>query len=343
MALRPHAHRAADQPTDLSQPASVGSPDTLNGLPTNYGSAPKLGPPLPGDLGKPVLEHQQAMLVAKAEPASNAALTRNVDELRAARQSPILVQNSGGRAPISPAQGTAITPQQETGTHTTVGSLTDASDQEKKIGFMKALEIGSAVNPHEPSLPVSPWLLSAGSVIPASLITGLRSDLPGLVTALITENVYDTPTGRALLIPQGSRLVGSYDSQVTFGQRRALLVWQRLLWPDGSSLALDNMPGTDVEGYAGLEDRIDHHDGMLLKGVVLSTLLGIGTEVQFTGRGGLTQAIRHSTQQSVSRTGDQLISKALDIQPTITVRPGTPVRLLVQRDLILRPWKEEIR
>jgi type IV secretion system protein VirB10 len=174
-------------------------------------------------------------------------------------------------------------------------------------------------------------------VIAGSLITGLRSDLPGLVIAQVTESVYDSPTGRILLIPQGARLIGSYDSVVAFGQSRALVVWQRIVFPDGRSLRLDNVPATDPAGYAGLADKVDHHTWTLLKGAVVSTLLGVGANLTFTGESDLVQAIRESTQQNVSRAGDQLTSRNLNIQPTITVRPGTPVRLVVHRDLVLAP------
>jgi type IV secretion system protein VirB10 len=181
--------------------------------------------------------------------------------------------------------------------------------------------------------------LSAGSVIAASLITGLRSDLPGLVTAQVTERVYDSATGRILLIPQGARLIGSYDSVVAFGQRRALVVWQRIILPDGSSLALDNVPATDAAGYAGLADNVDFHTWSLLKGVALSTLLGVGSSLTFSGESDLVQAIRQSTEQNVSRAGDQITSRNLQVQPTITVRPGAIVRLVVHKDLILAPWR----
>ena len=149
--------------------------------------------------------------------------------------------------------------------------------------------------------------------------------------------MYDTATGRILLIPQGSRLIGSYDSVVAFGQRRALVIWQRIILPDGRSLNLDNVPATDPSGYAGLADKVDFHTWSLLKGVVLSTVLGVGSNLTFSGESDLVQAIRESTQQNVSRAGDQLVSKNLQVQPTITIRPGTPVRLVVHRDLILAP------
>ncbi|MGH3262664.1 MAG: TrbI/VirB10 family protein, partial [Trebonia sp.] len=115
-------------------------------------------------------------------------------------------------------------------------------------------------------------------MIAAALITGIRSDLPGEVTAQVTEDVYDSPTGKALLIPQGARLVGQYDAQVTFGQSRVLLVWARLIMPNGRSVVLERQPAADAEGYAGLEDEVDNHWGMLSKAAILSTLLSVGSE-----------------------------------------------------------------
>jgi len=180
----------------------------------------------------------------------------------------------------------------------------------------------------------------AGSVIAASLITGINSDLSGLVTAQVTENVYDTVTGSALLIPQGSRLIGTYDSVVAFGQSRALLVWQRIIMPDGSSIQIDNLPATDAAGYAGLEDDVDYHTWQLLKGIAMATLLGVGTELSFGSNvSDLVRAIRESTQQNAAQAGQRLTEKNLNIQPTITIRPGWPLRIVVQRDIVLRPYK----
>lgn len=186
--------------------------------------------------------------------------------------------------------------------------------------------------------PVSPNSLLAGSVIAASLITGLNSDLPGMVTAQVTQNVFDTVTGNILLVPQGARLIGKYDSVVAFGQRRALVVWQRLILPDGGSIRLDNMPATDPSGYSGVADKVDFHTWTLLKGVAIATLLGIGSELSISGESDLVQAIRESAQSNTARAGDRITQRNLDIQPTVTIRPGSPVRVLVTRDLILAPY-----
>ena len=178
-------------------------------------------------------------------------------------------------------------------------------------------------------------VLQAGSVIPAALITGVRSDQPGLVTAQVTQNVYDSLTERILLIPQGARLIGDYASDVGFGQRRVLLAWNRLILPDGRSLVLERQPATDPSGYAGLEDGVDYHWGGGVKATLVSTLLGIGSELGLGGDSDLVRALRRGSQDTVNRAGEQIVSRELDIRPTLTIRPGYPVRVLVTRDIIM--------
>jgi type IV secretory pathway VirB10-like protein len=348
MALKPTVFRQVVQEEELSQPGSTASPDALNGLPSSYDDVPKLGPPLPGDLGRPILERQRQLptegQIPVADSAAQAAAAereRLLAERKAARESGLLAMRSQAptmaataSAPI--ATGGAATPNAKL----PLDPINDPNSQQRKADFVSGLDPRSDVNPHSVIPSPSPFVLSAGSVIPASLITGLRSDLPGLVTAQVTERIYDSPTGRILLIPQGARLIGSYDSVIAFGQKRALIVWQRIVLPDGSSIRIDNVPATDPAGYAGVADKIDFHTWSLLKGIALSTLLGVGTELQFNGDTDLVQALRQSSQQNISRAGDQLTMRNLQMQPTITIRPGAEVRLLVHRDLVLAPWKE---
>jgi len=346
IALKPRVFGVVANQQELSEPSNRPSTDALSGLPATYGDAPKLGPPLPGDLGRPILESQRRM--ATENGAGNDASgqlaaqdrERRLSELKAARESGVLVQGrtASVSAPIAEptATPTAAAP------HTAGPALDpdrDPNAQGRKAQFVGALDRKGDVNPYSLTAAPSPYLLSAGSVISASLITGLRSDLPGLVTAQVTSQVFDSPTGQILLIPQGSRLIGSYDSVVAFGQKRALIVWQRIMLPDGSSLRIDNVPATDASGYAGLQDKVDFHTWALLKGVVLSTLLGVGSQLTVTGETDLVQAIRESTQQNVSRAGDQLTARNLNVQPTIAIRPGATVRLVVHKDLILAPWR----
>jgi type IV secretion system protein VirB10 len=214
------------------------------------------------------------------------------------------------------------------------------SDQTRKLAFLKSGPEKDVYNPHVLQTPASPYQLMAGTVIAASLVTGLNSDLPGFVIAQVTENVFDTVSGRFLLIPQGSRLVGRYDNIVAFGQERALVVWQRIILPDGSSVVIDNLPATDTGGYAGLADEVDFHTWKLLKGVALATVLGVGSELVFdSSESDLVKALQQSTQATTNRAGQRLIERQLNVQPTITVRPGWPLRVIVHRDIVLRPYR----
>jgi type IV secretory pathway VirB10-like protein len=185
----------------------------------------------------------------------------------------------------------------------------------------------------------SPYVLQAGSVIPAALTTGLRSDLPGQITAQVTAHVYDSATGRHLLIPQGSRLIGEYDSRVAFGQRRLLLAWTRLILPDGRSIVLERQPGVDAAGYAGLEDRVDHHWGRLFLAAGLATVLNVGAELGSGGDGELARAILEGAQDTIGRAGDDVVRRQLAVPPTLAIRPGFPVRVMVTRDLVLDAWR----
>ena len=159
----------------------------------------------------------------------------------------------------------------------------------------------------------------------------------------------DSPKGPAgkwtdAATAQGARLIGVYDSQITHGQSRALLVWTRLIMPNGRSIVLERQPGTDTAGYAGLQDGVDHHWSELSKAAMLSTLLGVGAELGAgsdpgNGNSAILQALRRGAGDSLNQTGQQIVRRNLNIQPTLTIRPGFPVRVIVNRDLVLEPYK----
>jgi len=216
----------------------------------------------------------------------------------------------------------------------------DTSEQTRKLSFLKSGPEKEIYNPHTLEKPASPYQLMAGTVIAASLVSGLNSDLPGFVIAQVTENVYDTVSGRYLLVPQGSRLIGKYDNVVAFGQERALVVWQRIILPDGTSTVIDNLPATDTGGYAGLSDDVDLHTWKLLKGIALATVLGVGSQLAFgSSDSDLVKALQQSTQSTTNRAGQRLVERNLNVQPTITVRPGWPLRVIVHKVLVLRPYR----
>lgn len=334
--------------------------DAVADLPGDYSKVkadtPVLGPPLPGDLGRPILEHQRGLASqgdgpvagtkapTAAEQAAEAERQRIASQAYQAREAGVMVQSSGRAATSAAADAAAVTVPGQSASSGVAGLLAhdpekDQNNQQRKVDFMAQQAMGGTASAHRLEAPASPYQLMAGSIIAASLITGLNSDLPGMVVAQVTEPVFDTVTGRTLLIPQGARLIGSYDSVVAFGQRRALLAWQRIILPDGSSIQIDNLPATDAAGYAGLADKVDLHTWQLLKGVTLSTLLGVGTQLSLgSDESDLVRAIRQSTQQAANQAGQQIVSKNLDIQPTITVRPGWPLRIVVHKDITLRPW-----
>ena len=220
------------------------------------------------------------------------------------------------------------------------GALTSGDAQDRKAAFVAVSARTPSVNSGRITAASGRYVVTAGSTIAAALITGLSSDLPGEVVAQVTEDVFDSTTGRNRLIPQGTRLIGSYDAHVGYGQSRALVVWTRLILPDGRSLDLDRLIGTDAAGQSGFADRVDHHTGKLLEAGLLSTLFGVGSNIATSGgnNDGIAFAIRDSSGQSIERAGDKLVAHQLDVQPTITIRPGARVRVLVSRDLVLEPW-----
>ena len=332
---------------------------------------PQLGPPLPGDLGRPIVAAGQQNGVqppqaAASEPvaprppvtAGQARLTarqRLQQESEAARRSALFVQvdqrQQGGLAgngavSASDAGPGSAAPQFGNGARDQDEAVAQ-NGQDRKRAFVNASSDRDIYASGRLQTPASPYQVMAGTVIPAAMVTGLNSDLPGQAIATVTEPVYDTVTGRTLLIPQGSRLLGQYDAQVSFGQSRVLLVWNRLVMPDGSSIVLDRLSGADARGFAGIKDRTDNHWGRLLSGAALSTLLGVGAELgspnRELGDGDQTVIIAtgRSVQDSANQIGQQITRRNLNAQPTLTVRPGFPVRAIVNKDLVLRPYGQE--
>ncbi|MGN6207760.1 TrbI/VirB10 family protein [Asticcacaulis sp.] len=341
LGLAPPTPKAARNVTSYDPDAMAGrakpKPEALNSLPKSYdqvkSTVPLLGPPLPGDLGGPMLAKQRRL---------------------SSQDQPLTSGRTGGSAPSQVTSGVffQVSPQprgdlatgQVSGTESIMdveeGSVLSSAHygNQTKPSAVDRQASGGIYNTHSVQVPASPYQVMAGTVIAASLVTGLNSDLPGLVIAQLTAPVYDTVSGRVLLLPQGTRILGEYRSDIGFGQSRVLLVWKRFVMPDGSSLEIDNFPAADVQGYAGLQDRVDYHTWSLLKGVGLSTLLGL-TSYSGDDDSDLVEAFRDGMRQTANQAGQRLVQKAIDIKPSLTVRPGWPVRVIVQKDLILKPYK----
>lgn len=309
--------------------------DGLTGLPRDY-TGPVLGPPLPGDLGGPILDAQNRgqpiAPPAMAMPAVDPDEERRRAEEGAARLSTVFFQ-SGPRPGAGPGTAPGLAD------FGLAGLPGEAPAQDRQTAFLTGPADRQVVALDRVMAPASPYILQAGAVIPAALITGIRSDLPGQITAQVTENVYDSPTGSLLLIPQGTRLIGAYDAGVTFGQRRVLLVWNRLIMPNGRSIVLERQPGADASGFAGLEDGVDYHWAELLQAAGLSTLLAVGAELATDEEDRLIRALRDGAQDTINQAGQAIVQRQLQVAPTLTIRPGFPVRVIVTRDLVLEPYR----
>lgn len=352
--------RSADEQTELYNVDRVSKSEGLDGLPADYSklppalppAVPELGPPLPGDLGPAIVKSQLPVTAAYAAPGHdpNDALRKEAD---AAAGSSVFFRSgsqktattSAQAAPAGLAANAAFDPS-AAGPASTAAQPADPTAvqnrQDQKEAFQKTGTTETR-NSGNLTLPASPYQVMAGTVVVAALVTGIKSDLPGDVIATVTEPVYDTATGRFLLIPQGSRILGRYNSSVSYGQSRVQVVWNRIILPDTSSLTLDNLVGTDPAGYAGLEDDVDWHWDRIFAGAALTTLLGIGAELAAPENrqdGDLVIiAGRDSLQDTVNQVGQEVTRRNLNIQPTLTERPGLPVRIIVNRDLVLRPYQ----
>ena len=352
--LQPHRRNAEDQ-TELYNVDRVSKSEGLDGLPSDYSKlpakVPELGPPLPGDLGPAIVKSQQPVTPAYAPPGHDPEDARRKEADAAAASTVFFRSGQQGKAAAqaaTAAPGSALAgfDPLAAGPASTAAQPSDPTAvqnrQDQKEAFLKG---GSTetLNSGNLQMPASPYQVMAGTVIAAALVTGIKSDLPGDVIGTVTEPVYDSATGKFLLIPQGSRILGKYNSQVSYGQSRVQVVWNRIILPDTSSLKLDNLAGTDPAGYAGLEDGVDWHWDRVFAGAALTTLLCVGAELaapqnrQDGNR--VIIAGQGSLQDSVNQVGQEMTRRNMNIQPTLTERPGLPVRIIVNRDLVLRPYQ----
>lgn len=344
---------APDQTADTAPTHTPAASEALGALPKDYTGVPKLGPPLPGDLGRPMLAAGQTAPAiatgggvepfpppANVSSAPPSQAMQQAEQARvAARSSQLFFAHSGGHGEDVP---TASAPQSATplGTWPIPAPANDPkSDAEKKLAYLERTSDNQITSGARLADPASPYTLMTGSVVPAALITGLRSDIPGQVLAQVTQDVRDSLTGRYILIPKGARLIGQYDNAISFGQSRILLVWSRLILPNGKSLVLDKLSAADARGYAGLADTVDNHWASIVKAAAISTLLGMGAQTGNTqSESDLVRALRDGAADSINRAGQRVVERELAVQPTLTIRAGMPMRVILSRDLILEPY-----
>ena len=225
---------------------------------------------------------------------------------------------------------------------------TDQNKQKSKSLFLKQKQDSFySTNLKNPA--IGKYELKTGSFIPAVLVTAINSDLPGDVIAQVRENVYDYRTGKYILIPMGTKIVGKYDSSITYGQNRVLLIWQRLVFPNGSTLVLDNMQGVDLLGNAGLKGKTNNHFWKLMRSVLLSSAIniasgsleGLNVNIETGSRSRVNIGTGVSdAAQNIRSIGERIIEKDLNRQPTIEIKRGKKFNIFVSKDIILSPYRK---
>lgn len=365
--------------------------EALEKLPKSYAevtpaSYPKLGPPLPGDLGaaymgsnivpgenapenpfrfdphkqtkgRPTPAYQTPRTYApqprtppnvQPDPAEarqqeirSASLFFDIGKNGSAKPQAQLTHNSFGDYGdplLSNYQADMQTMMNMAGLYGGMGNAGSANQNASVQTITPQVGSADIYNKGQLQSPKSPYQVMAGTLISASLVTGLNSDLPGNIIGQVTENVYDTVSGQHLLIPQGAKLIGTYESRNAYGNTRAFVSWSRLIFPNGNSIALDDLGAVDGQGFAGLKDKVNNHYGKLVGAAALSSVLGVGAELAGDQDDRYIRAIQLSGQDNINMAGQRVIDRSLNVEPTITIRPGWRFKVLVSRDLILKPY-----
>jgi len=217
-----------------------------------------------------------------------------------------------------------------------------ANNQSEKSAFLNGSNNAKKPLPLDEIKPLTPYTITAGTILPATLVTGMNSDLPGSIQARVSQNVYDTVTGNYLLVPQGSVLNGVYDSNVSYGQTRVMMVWQSITFPNGNTVNLGGMPGADLQGYMGIQDQVDNHYWKVFSSAALFSVFGAASQLTQSGSSGggnggpsNSQIVYAAVGQQLTQTAQQYLQKDLNIQPTLKIRPGANFQVYVTRNLSL--------
>jgi type IV secretion system protein VirB10 len=340
--------KAPAKPPPPPADAAITAPDISTRYAKGYADPALRTSGAPGEAGMPPPGVSPAALGAQSpsRPVDPAVQRAQQDASAARSASPFFAGNGGpepataAAAAFSVATNPASSPAGPAAAP--IADVQPANGQGAKRQFVATAKADDYLtNPLRD--PQSPWEVKAGTVIPAALLTAINSDLPGELIAQVTEPVYDHVTGRTVLIPQGSRLIGKYDSQVAYGQERVLIAWNRIIMPDGRSINIGAMEGADLGGASGLHDQVDGHFGQLARGILLSTVFSVGAaSAQDASARSSGSLVINSAGSGVStealQVGRQITSRDLNRQPTLKVRAGWPLRIVVSKDMILAPY-----
>lgn len=363
LSKRPPAPVQPDAPAQKA-PANATASDAVNALPSDYSQVPRLGAAVPGEVGEaarstasatsagarpggfaagggagprpltPYEQYQQQAAI-EAEKRRAKALESNFGFTGDSGEPSASLGGNSGLAGLSGVRAGAPLPLP-------ASARDDDNRQDDKEKFLDASHGGRYQLSNTVQKPASPYTLFTGTLIPGVLITGINSDLPGQIKGQISQNVYDTVTGKYLLLPQGTTIIGEYDSRITYGQERVLVVWTRIIRPDGSNLDLEGMPGIDMTGYAGITGDVDRHIGRLLSAVVLGSVIQAGaqagTSTSALGTTSAGDAARQGIGNGINTATQQIVRKELAIQPTITVAPGERFNIFTTKDIVIPPY-----
>ena len=350
IAFSPGNHFQLNHAKDY-RPPSPG--EAVKNLPADYSHIkrkPTLGPPLKGELGAAELAFKNSQIVESEEEKLARELRLNrIKQGSLARSSDVsfpgitLSSLQESHLQLRPNNSSETIDQSFLTSNATGNQRDNDNRQDDKATFLYANRTNSPYLRQPLIRPASRYQLMAGTVVPGILLTGINSDLPGQILGQVSQNVFDSVAGRYLLLPQGTKVIGEYDSRIVYGQERVLVVWTRLIMPNGRSISLEGMPGIDLSGYAGLTERVNNHYARLLSGVLLGSLLGAGAQVaQGSSRTidpTFEQLALEGAAQNINQAGQQITRKNLNVQPTIEISPGHRFNVFVTKDIILEPYK----
>lgn len=295
--------------------------------------------PPPEVFTAPPMPVNQAMPAQQPMPEY---MRQRIESHKAAMQSSPKVTGFGQAA--TNTQGAVMPPRREPDQGRNIRQ-DDLNRQEEKREFLSSFDKDASPYLNQTRVPaISPYEVKAGFIIPGVLVSGINSDLPGQIIGQVRQNVYDSATGRYLLIPAGAKIVGTYDSSVSAGQERVLVAWNRIIFPDSSSVSLEAMPGADQSGFAGFHDQVDNHYWRTFGNAALLSLFSAGVQLSqprgaVTGTYNSQQIMAAAIGRQLGQLGMQLTQRNLSIQPTLEVRPGFQFSIMVTKDMVLPPWK----
>lgn len=317
-------------------------PYNVVSLPSSYAELP---PPTPASTPVARTRVEPPRPLSNVEALEQKALEEKIQRARSAKLAAVSFQNFQIPPDNAPGSSPPALPESPSLDTSSTGNSPrdDDNRQDDKSTFLSTRRATTPFLNQKLTPSRSQYQLMAGTLIPGLLLTALNSDLPGQIMGQVSQNVFDTVTGNHLLLPQGTKVIGEYDSRIVYGQERVLIVWTRLILPNGNSISLEGMPGVDLSGSAGLSDQVNHHWDKLITGVVFSSLLGASAQIA-QGRTynsfdpSYEELATQGFAQNMNQVGQQITRKNLNIQPTIEIRPGYRFNVFVNRDVKLEPY-----